>query len=66
MKRKRRIDPAKVRRKSASLEQDGGWRRLEDRVAALEIIAGFLFAQMSDDQKRLVESELERLRKSKR
>ena len=57
MKRKRRIDPAKARRRSASLEQDGRWRRLEYRVAALENIAGFLFAQMSDDQKRLVESD---------
>jgi hypothetical protein len=64
MKRKRKIDPAKVRRKSAK-PPDDRWQRLDDRVAALEIIAGFLFGQMSDDQRRLVEADLERLRKSK-
>ena len=62
MKRKRKI--AKVGRKSAK-PPDDRWQRLEDRVAALEIIAGFLFGQMSDDQRRLVEADLERLRKSK-
>jgi len=62
MKRKRKI--AKVGRKSAKLPDDR-WQRLEDRVAALEVIAGFLFGQMSDDQRRLVEADLERLRKSK-
>jgi hypothetical protein len=45
--------------------QHGPRERLEDRVAALEIIAGFLMAEMSDDQRRLIEWELERLRKSK-
>jgi len=54
MKRKRKI--TKVGRKSAK-PPDGRWRQLEDRVAALEIIAGFLFGQMSDDQRRLVEAE---------
>jgi hypothetical protein len=53
MKRKRKIGPAKAGRKSAELPE-GQWQRLEDRVAAPEIITGFLFGQMSDDQRRSV------------
>jgi hypothetical protein len=40
MKRKRKI--AKVRRKSTK-PPDDRWQRFEDRVAALEIIAGVSF-----------------------
>ena len=37
--------------------------RLEHRVAALESVVNFLVAELREDQRRRIKSELERLRK---